>query len=183
MTVPPHQPGLYGPPPPGQHPHSDPAPQQGGPYGPYPPPGPPKKNRTALWIGLGSTAILAVLALMVTGLVAPGFLTTEPQPRMTAEAFVDQFVSALNTQDLDTATGMSCHNDSEVETALRGSWLATAETVNLRVVGVHYSSGGGWSEFHGTINGENVKVGIFIDDGTNRGYCVGSIHLPKISGD
>ncbi len=66
----------------GGSPHSGQHPQYGYPQPPHGQPGgfgpPPKKNRTGLIVGV-STAAVALVAFLVTGLVAPGFLLDDEE--------------------------------------------------------------------------------------------------------
>ncbi|OQO90534.1 hypothetical protein B1813_13310 [Saccharomonospora piscinae] len=103
--------------------------QQGG-YGQ--PPQPPKKNRTGLWIGLGAGAV-AVVAFLVTGLLAPGFLlgddedsdgsasggddTTGQQTGGQGNdpsALAQQISAALTSGDTATLQGLTCAGATEM---------------------------------------------------------------------
>src|SRR5699024_12165884 len=50
------------------------------------PPQPPKKSNTGLWVSLGSVGVLAVVALLITGFVAPGFFLSDDDDGGTSAA-------------------------------------------------------------------------------------------------
>lgn len=152
------QPGQ-GMPPSGQFPsgtpHGGQHPQYGHPQPPFGQPGgfgqTPKKSKTGLVVGVGVGA-LALVAFLVTGLVAPGFLLGDdeatsddaaaagapPQPGGPSSAMVPtqaapasdtdptsvltNFLEAVNTGDSTTAMGMVCEE-------VRSDIQATVDTV------------------------------------------------------
>lgn len=146
MTYPPQQPGRYGPgpqgpyppphgpyPPPPQggyqqppaghppqgHPQGYPPPGYAGPGGQYPGGGMPPKRNTGLIVGL-VVGGLAVIAVLVTGLVAPGWMLggddqhsrRQAAPQNTARAVTQRVVDAMNRGDTRSATGEVCAGSS-----------------------------------------------------------------------
>jgi peptidyl-prolyl cis-trans isomerase B (cyclophilin B) len=92
--------------PPGQFPPGQ-FPQYGG-YGP--PPVPPKKSKTGLWAAVGVVAVL-VIALGITGFVAPGFfLTKTGSDAAGVDAAAQRVATAMGAADKATLTALSCHD-------------------------------------------------------------------------
>lgn len=93
-------PGGFGPPP-------------GGPggFGNVPGGPPPRRGKTGLWLGVGGGAVVVVAALLITGLVAPGWMLGGNSPRDVAQAVADAF-NTRNFQELrDVACGGTDNDD------------------------------------------------------------------------
>jgi hypothetical protein len=70
----------------------------GGGYG-----GPPK-SRTGLWLTIGGGLLgIGIVALLVTGFIAPGFLLSKGP-----DDIVDDAVAAMNSKDIDAMRSTMC---------------------------------------------------------------------------
>ncbi|MDT7729152.1 MAG: hypothetical protein QOI21_5728 [Actinomycetota bacterium] len=73
------------------------------------PPAPPPKSKTGLLIGIAIAAVVLV-AVGVTGFIAPGFFLTKDNTAGTggAEAVAQQIVDGLNAKDANALTALKC---------------------------------------------------------------------------
>ncbi|MEY7973362.1 hypothetical protein AB8O38_15325 [Saccharomonospora xinjiangensis] len=94
--------------------------QQGGGWGPQQP---PKKSKTGLWIGISASAV-AVVAFLVTGLLAPGFLLSDEHSGAgggdngntagSPAAVAQQISTALTSGDRATLDGLACASATQM---------------------------------------------------------------------
>ncbi|MEC3977043.1 hypothetical protein [Amycolatopsis sp. H20-H5] len=149
-----------------------------------PPPQPPKKNKTGLIIG-GAIALVVVIALGVTGFVAPGFFlskdstTTAAGPDATAQAIVD----GLNKKDRAALTALKCGDaekdidevlaalDSVADVKLSGPLTKVSESEYTAVVALTIDGRPGTTK--GTIDSAGDKwcwklVSRFQPTGSSR---------------
>ncbi|MGH3435815.1 MAG: hypothetical protein ACRDRN_05040 [Sciscionella sp.] len=96
------QPGQYGQQPPGGF-----GPPPGGGFGDYPGGPPPKGGRKGLWIGLGSAGVVIVAAVLVTGLVAPGWMVSDSPQDVATKAF-----DAINGRHANDLNAVLCDQSS-----------------------------------------------------------------------
>ncbi|MFD8494028.1 hypothetical protein [Amycolatopsis sp. NPDC059657] len=131
----------------------------------YAPP-PPKPKRTGLWVGL-TFAAAVLLALLITGFVAPGFFLGKNKidpaagPSKTAQDIVD----GLNHQDKASLTVLKCADAvSNVDSAVKAVDKVESASVDGAVVKVseteyrstmQVSSQGSTNPFVNTIVSEN----------------------------
>ncbi|WP_370945515.1 hypothetical protein AB5J62_41435 [Amycolatopsis sp. cg5] len=132
-----------------------------------PPPPPPKPKRTGLWVGLTFTAAV-LLALLITGFVAPGFFLGKNKidPAAGPSKTAQQIVDGLNHQDKASLTGLRCADAGPtVDTAVRTVDRVESATVDGAVVKVseteyrstmRVSSQGRVNPFVNTIVSENA---------------------------
>ncbi|WP_205660589.1 hypothetical protein [Amycolatopsis antarctica] len=82
--------------------------QYGGGFGGPPP---PKKKKTGLWIGLSGGAVV-VIAFLITGFLAPGFLLGDDggdkEAGASPEDTTNSLVSALNAKDKNALNALKC---------------------------------------------------------------------------
>jgi hypothetical protein len=73
------------------------------------PPAPPPKSKTGLLIGIAIAAVV-LIAVGVTGFVAPGFFLSKDNTAGTGspEAVAQQIVDALNAKDANALTALKC---------------------------------------------------------------------------
>lgn len=183
----------------GQYPYAQ-YPQQPGQFGQQPGgfggPPPPKKNKAGLWAGISAGAV-AVVVLLVTGFLAPGFFLGEDEdgattasgdgavrgPRQLAQAII----KAVNAHDEAALKGFVCNNaESDVDQVIekidkvtRADLAAVRSTGGkLAVVSVMLTIGGeqvpamaNLAKQNGTWCWQNVSiVGMSIggsDDSSN----------------
>jgi hypothetical protein len=161
------QPGYGAPPPPG---YGQPPPG----YGAAPSPGygaaPPRKSRTGLWIGLGIAAFVLVCCICAPA-VGGGviYLGYEADKQDTISAFED-YLSAVQAEDYDTAYGMLCDEDKQ---GLDADEYAAWATDGPRLVSYDIGDTSIWSG-DGFESGYEIDVELTWDDGDveNAAYAV-----------
>ncbi len=147
------QPGYGAPPPPPPPGYGQPGYGQSG-YGQpvYGAP-PPRKGRTGLWIGLGIAAFVLVCCICAPA-VGGGmiYLGYQADKQDTISAFED-YLSAVQAEDYDTAYGMLCDKDKK---GLDADEYAASATDGPRLVSYDIGDATMW-------DGEDLETGYEID--------------------
>lgn len=204
---PPGQP-QYGQPPYGQPQYGQPQygqPQYGyqQPGGFGGPPPPPKKNKTGLWVGLSVGAVV-VIAFLVTGLIAPGFLlgdddngantaapqATTPSARpsgspgnspgesseQAAEAATERFIDAINSASGDRALQLVCSQfRKDFEPFTK---KVSAGSVRLRLVDMSKGQDGKpLASVKGQMDAKSVTGRLVLYEGQASPYCIAGLEL------
>lgn len=192
--------GPYGQPyaqqPYGQQPYS-PQPygqqQYGQAYGPYPQypqpggfggPGPPKKNKTGLWVGIGAgLSAIAIAALLITGFLAPGFFLDEESEQTqvagasSPEAAARQFMDALREQNYRKASNLRCGDNPNGATQDQIRKLKQADSYQLRVTDRSLQGPDKTLSLEATIEGKPASGSFYIGENSDGGFCVTVFYL------
>lgn len=197
---PPYGQPQYGQPPYGQPPGY--GPQQPGGFGGPPP---PKRNKTGLWAGLAVGAV-AVIAFLVTGLLAPGFLLPEDDAQQQADAppptapsappnvgsqspstggsdaqgspatLAQEFVTALNSANSNKMLGMVCQKYRDDFSGLVTA--VDAGKLQVTLTGAAETRGNkAVFDIAGTLQGKDASGNLVLSTGNTSSYCVAGLHF------
>lgn len=147
------------------------------------PPQPPKKSKTGLWIGVGVGAVV-IIALVITGFVAPGFFlgksggTTTASPPSTSKpppppsspgnALADKFIAAVNAKDAAGAAALLCKSSIMTQDDLAQE-VANGDVLKVQSYPVGKDP---TAKIIGTNNSGQVSGSMTIRQESGQ-YCVG----------
>lgn len=169
----------------GQQPYGQPYPGQPGQFQPggFGGPPPPKKNKTALWASLSAGAVVLV-ALLITGFVAPGFFLgddsdgptaathggtdktgTRAKSASTPKQLARALVSAVNKHDKPALQGLTCSNAKPaVSEAMRQlNYVDRAELRNLKKLEPKRGTERYVALFRLTVRGTTDRAGALLE--------------------
>lgn len=169
---PPAGPAQFRPPAPARRPQSFPTGRPGTGMPLMPTGGQPKKRKTGLFVGVG-VVVIGLVALLITGFVAPGFLKSttgghkeEPAAsEAVKQKFADKFMAAVNGQKKSVVVGLFCERSKSASAQLLAKFKAK--------VGQKNASSPNTLAFDITVHGVSESIASAELKPVGSRWCIG----------